>query len=309
MASLNYSSRRIGEHRLLDRVGCPRPQHVVDDVSDLVGEEVVENAVAAHDHDVPLIGGDHVESGALLYDLDRDTVVEIGVDPAIHACQLQRRLQVPVDTLHLRLKDRRQRTVVPVQSPEHQQFAISDGDDRHHWVQLAMYPRAVIHDGKDNCQRAQGSSGLERSSQQRYGAKVGILIWQLSIRYQLVHGELLTSLEDVGRQDRGIDAEVLDLRDAVRDSQDHGCRQRHVRILMAVRRLRRVRELEGAGVEAERLVFVVRLRQVLLLAMEFRQVRPLPLRANEEGVRPRHALRRQGGHRHGRAGVRARPRH
>mmetsp|Transcript_20639 Transcript_20639/g.52693 ORF Transcript_20639/g.52693 Transcript_20639/m.52693 type:complete len:251 (+) Transcript_20639:907-1659(+) len=241
--------------------------------------------------------------------LDGDLVDKVLVYPFIHSRQLERRLGVPIDALHLRVAYGLQATPSALEPPQDEQLAITNRDDGHHRVPLAMYPRAVIHDGKDNCQRAQGSSGLERSSQQRYGAKVGILIWQLSIRYQLVHGELLTSLEDVGRQDRGIDAEVLDLRDAVRDSQDHGCRQRHVRILMAVRRLRRVRELEGAGVEAERLVFVVRLRQVLLLAMEFRQVRPLPLRANEEGVRPRHALRRQGGHRHGRAGVRARPRH
>mmetsp|Transcript_20498 Transcript_20498/g.58027 ORF Transcript_20498/g.58027 Transcript_20498/m.58027 type:complete len:264 (-) Transcript_20498:2-793(-) len=229
-----------------------------------------------------------MHGAASLDDLDGDAVMERWVDPAVHPRQLQRRLDVPVDTLHLRLKDGLQAAALPVDAPEDQQLAIPDGDDGDHGVQLAVDPRAVVEHGQDQGRRAQDRRGaFERLAHQRYGTSVRALP---AAGPELVLREDLASPQQVLRQQRGVNAIVLDLGDTVRDAQHARGRQGHVRVLPSPGCFDRVRLLVRRAVEAERLVLGVQLRQLLLPALERRQAVKLVARLREEGARPRQLL-------------------
>mmetsp|Transcript_27902 Transcript_27902/g.44752 ORF Transcript_27902/g.44752 Transcript_27902/m.44752 type:complete len:290 (-) Transcript_27902:67-936(-) len=264
-------------------------QHRVGEVRDLVQEEVVEDAIAAHDHDVSLVGRHAVHGAPPLDHLDRQALVEVWIDPVVNPSKLQRGLRITVDALLLGVADHLQGTRPPLHPAQDEQFAVAHSDDGNHWVKLPVDARAIVHDSEHHRQRAEALSGLERAPEHGDWTSVGVRGRQLCTRDQLVHGQLLDHLQQLVGQQRGVDAEVLDLRDTISNSEAKwGC-QADICILVALQGLDGVGILVGAGVEAKRLVLVVGFGQLLLAALEVVQVLSLPLCAHKEGGRPEHA--------------------
>mmetsp|Transcript_62454 Transcript_62454/g.162301 ORF Transcript_62454/g.162301 Transcript_62454/m.162301 type:complete len:239 (-) Transcript_62454:336-1052(-) len=140
---------RLGElpHLVLGRRHQrSRREDAVADVPYLIGEEIVENPVAAHDHQVPLVGRDAMHPTSPFDHLHSDAVVEVWVNILANSGYLQRGLHVAIDALHLGLEDLleprfRNRDLC---SAQHDQLTVAHGYDRDHGMRLAVNLGAVV---------------------------------------------------------------------------------------------------------------------------------------------------------------------
>mmetsp|Transcript_124704 Transcript_124704/g.347279 ORF Transcript_124704/g.347279 Transcript_124704/m.347279 type:complete len:215 (+) Transcript_124704:453-1097(+) len=187
------------------------PEDLVADLHYLIKEEVVEDAIAAQDQDVALVRRDAMHRAALLDDFQRNGLVEILIDPAVHAGQLQRCLHVEVNTLHLRVEDCLQFALPAVGPPKHQQLAVADGEHSDHWVQLAVDPGAVVQRGEQHSGGAETLGGLVCLLEQRDGPPVGVLWRNGHVWHELVHRQLFASLQELIGQEGWVHVEFLQL--------------------------------------------------------------------------------------------------
>jgi len=116
-----------------------------------------------------------MDGTAPLDDIDCDLFFEIGVDAVIHPRELQGRLHVPVDALHLGMERHLHRARPRRKAPQQQELAVADGDDGHHRVQLPVDPRAIIENRENARGGAKGFRAFECPSQQLYRAPVTVL--------------------------------------------------------------------------------------------------------------------------------------
>mmetsp|Transcript_2321 Transcript_2321/g.6836 ORF Transcript_2321/g.6836 Transcript_2321/m.6836 type:complete len:381 (+) Transcript_2321:198-1340(+) len=255
--------------------------HVGANRSHLLSEEVVEDAITAYDHEVPFVDRDAVYSAAPLNDLICDPLIEVRINSVIYAAELQGALTMAVDALHLR-PEAHAKLACDVVLPEDENLTITYGEHRNHGVQFAVDACAVVQDGEGHGRGAHALRGVVGLSHQRNRSTVrptqpATLVWnQLGIRHALA------SLQELVRQLRGVNAKLFHLRDAVRNAQYHGRDDRGVRIAVARLRLLRMSLLVSSSTEAQGLVFVVLLRQVLLPPLEVVQVLALARGAHEE---------------------------
>mmetsp|Transcript_54296 Transcript_54296/g.126422 ORF Transcript_54296/g.126422 Transcript_54296/m.126422 type:complete len:216 (-) Transcript_54296:352-999(-) len=215
MAQLDDTARNLPQEGRVRRLKvlavALRWNHAGTRANHFVEEEVVKDPIAAQDQDVTLIGGDTVDCTPLLYDLQRNGLIEVLIDAPIYSCKLQRRLHVEVDALHFRVKDRLKLALPSVSPPEHQQLAVTDGEHSDHGVQLAMNLCAIVQCRQKHCGRAKALCGFVGLLEQGDGPPVGILRRDSHVRHELRHGQLFASLEQLVGQQRRIHVELLQL--------------------------------------------------------------------------------------------------
>mmetsp|Transcript_19267 Transcript_19267/g.54622 ORF Transcript_19267/g.54622 Transcript_19267/m.54622 type:complete len:469 (-) Transcript_19267:15-1421(-) len=261
---------------------APRGQHLVADVDDLFQEEVVEDTIAPHHDDIALVDRDAVYSAALLDHLDGYFFVEVGVYPIVKTTKLQWALRVTIDALHLGMEDCLEE-LLALQTAQHEQLAVPHREHGDHRMELPVDPGAVVQDGQERRRGPVALRGLVGIPHQGDGTPVRAVQLRALVREELCHRELLAAPQELVGELRRIEAEVLYLRDAVGDAQHHGRDQGRVRVPVAGLRLQRVGLLVRAGVEAEGLVLLVLLGQVLLVPPQLLEVVLLPLGAYQEG--------------------------
>ena len=113
-------------------------KHGIGQLHDFVQVEVVKHPVTAHDDNVTLIGRDAVDGTAPLYHLDCERLVKVWINPGIHPSKLQRGLGMAIDSLHLGVAHNLKRLPGSLHPAQHDELAVSYGDDCDHGVQLAM---------------------------------------------------------------------------------------------------------------------------------------------------------------------------
>mmetsp|Transcript_102573 Transcript_102573/g.257044 ORF Transcript_102573/g.257044 Transcript_102573/m.257044 type:complete len:313 (-) Transcript_102573:71-1009(-) len=290
MAGLDNPTGNLGEERLFsgDEFAAWLPvEELIANINNLIKEEIVKNTIRTHHNDVALIGRHAMHSTSTLDHLDRHSLVEVGVDTIINSANLEWALRIAIDALHLRVEDGFQvcfvRVDLALQVAEDKNLAVANGEHCNHWVQLAMDDRAIIQYSEQRRRGTQCLGGFISLPHQRDRTPVEAL-WHLHVlRHQLLHRELLASLEQLLRQFRRVQTIFCNLGDAVGDADEHGGNERDVRINVAFCCLSRVGLLVGTCIEAKGLVLLVLLRQVLLSAVQLLEVVPLPLRTHKEG--------------------------
>eukprot|EP00406_Dinophysis_acuminata_P038679 CAMPEP_0179361752 /NCGR_PEP_ID=MMETSP0797-20121207/80664_1 /TAXON_ID=47934 /ORGANISM="Dinophysis acuminata, Strain DAEP01" /LENGTH=388 /DNA_ID=CAMNT_0021077167 /DNA_START=64 /DNA_END=1230 /DNA_ORIENTATION=- len=240
---------RVGRYELL--AGSCGHEKLVAYAEDLLGEEVVEDAVAADDDDVSLVERDAVHRAAFLDDFDRHALVEVGVELFVQPAYLQRALGVAVDPLHLGVEYYLVGLLPAVQLAQDQELAVAHAEHGDHRVQLAVDLRAVVQDGDA---RRGGPEGLRR-------------LEGVPVRDELRHGQGLAGPEQLDRQLRRVQAHLLDLGHPVGDAEEHGGHEGSICVLVPIPRLPGVGLLVGVAAETEGLVLVVLLRKVLFAAL------------------------------------------
>mmetsp|Transcript_54297 Transcript_54297/g.126429 ORF Transcript_54297/g.126429 Transcript_54297/m.126429 type:complete len:309 (-) Transcript_54297:2-928(-) len=289
MAQLDDTARNLPQEGRVRRLKvlavALRWNHAGTRANHFVEEEVVKDPITAYDHNIPLVDGHTVNGAAPLDDFIGDPVIEVRIDAVIYAAKLQGALGVAVDALHLSVEDY---TKLPgaVILPEDKHFTVTYGENSDHGMQLAVDPGAVVQHSKCNGCGTHALSGSVSLLHQRDGPSVRPLQAPLAVWNQLCVCDALTSLQQLVRQLRGVDAKLLYLRDTVSHTEDHG--RDHGSIGISVPRLCLLwmSLLVGAGTETEGLVLVVLLSQVFFPSLQVVQVLALARSAHEKGGRP-----------------------
>ncbi|CAE8683269.1 unnamed protein product [Polarella glacialis] len=208
---------------LWQRTAHSRLEDGVGKMDDFVQEQVVENPIAAHDDDIPLIGRYAMDCTSTFYHFHCDRICEVRVNATIYSCQLQGRLRMPVNPLHFRVENDLERVAaLCLHTAKHQHLAVADGDGCNHRMALSVDHGTVVEHSEDYRCGAQVFCCLESLSQQWYGALVGVLLGQLLVGDQLAHAQALAMPKQLAWKQGRVDSILLDLRDTIRHSEYHG---------------------------------------------------------------------------------------
>jgi len=141
----------------------------------------------------------------------------------------------------------------------------------------------VVHDRTENRRRTEAVGRVIGLLHHLDRAGIGVPRARRLVREELRDRKLLQVVQQVVGKPRCVDAKFLDLRDTVRDAHDHGRHERGICVLVALRGLPRVGLLERLRVEAQGLVLLILLGEVLLPALQGIQRPLLRVRADDEG--------------------------
>jgi len=214
-------------------------------------------------------------------DIVRDAFVEVGINAVIHSCHLQWRLCVAIDSLHLGVENQFERVVPTFGPAKDKELAIADRKDCDHRVQFAMNAGAVVHDTEKDGRGTKTLGGVESTQHHRNWADVGLSV--LCVWSKLLQRYLVACVEKLVRKLRGVDAKVLDLRDAVGDTEHHWRDQRRVCISTTLARLSGMSFLVRPSVEAQWLIPSVLLIEMLIATDECIEIFGLLHAFHDEG--------------------------